>query len=190
MRFNDQAYVEAWKRDRTYPRIHNAIYQACVDRLDGTTVLDLCCSTGLLGRRIADCLALPVVAFDGDTDAVNRGLAAGVFSPPCAIPVLCQRLAPDTMPGFLGFLGEHHVTQVVARRCLCDLSEVVPLPDLAAALHAVGVARIVLEGRKLDSRAVHPVGSADAQAAGLTSHFQDVTPHGRYGKDVRILVRR
>lgn len=175
MRFNDPFYVEDWVTNGNYPKIHNNIFSIAKER-PVSRFVDLCCSTGLLGRRLVDELGWSGCSIDSDARALERGLEAGVFD---SIPVQLMKITPATLGELFAFLSDHEVTTVVARRCLCVLWEVVPLDELQSMFLDVGVDTILLEGRRIDNRAVHPLGSADAQAAAfdrfkVTRSFKDI----------------
>lgn len=182
MRYNDQQYLEQWRASRAFPRIHDAIFDACVQWMPDLPFVDLCGSTGLLGRRIHDVLGLKGCGIDADTDAITRGLQAGVYGDD--LPIRHQLITPDTLPDMSMWLRDHNVQTVVARRCFCVISEKCPLPLVQDLFLDLGVTTIILEGQKRDGRAVHPVGSADQQAEAFdrfTVRFS--------ARDVRVLTR-
>lgn len=184
MRFNDQGYLDAYAESRRYPRIHDAIWNAAVAELSSLTVLDLCCSTGLLGARLRDNLRCQMVWAEQDADAIARGIGAGAIE---RGRLWTGTITPETIGSLTGFLIEHGVTGVVARRCLCVISEKCPLYLVRDAFDTAGITEVLLEGQAQDVRAVHPFGSADAQVAALAPNY--VLRPTRYGRDVRYLRR-
>lgn len=186
-RYNDQAYVEAWQSGRRYPTIHNAIFDAAAELLPAPAkagrVLDLGCSTGLLGRRLCDHLGYDVAWTDGDEDALQRGLEAGVIESDHYLRCV---LTPESIEAFQGFLVDQGVRTVVARRVLCVYSDRTSPDMLRELFAAAGVERILLEGQRRDRRAVHPFGSADQQVAGMAPTF---ALRASRSIDVRFLSR-
>jgi hypothetical protein len=71
---------------------------------------------------------------------------------------------------------EHEgVTTVVARRCFPELWDALGAPEwpiLVAGLAEAGVRRVVLEGRKVSHRTVHPLGCATQEVAALAPVFR------------------
>jgi predicted TPR repeat methyltransferase len=165
--FARQENIDAWSARREYPRIHDAMFGAFVSRafpVDGA-VLDIGCSTGLLGRRIAD-TGTTVVWADGDADATSRGQAAGIIG-----SLWLGRMNPDTWPDLCQFIRDEGVTLVVARRILCVLSDAVPTDQIADGFADAGVTAVLLEGQKVDGRSVQPNARADEQADYLADRF-------------------
>jgi hypothetical protein len=172
-RFDDPAYVDAWAQRRRFPLIHHGIVSTVRTEVDpdGETVLDLCSSTGLLGRQLVDVGHYRVVALEQPGPALDRGRQAGVYD---GIPVLAMRLEPDTVDEFLTWLGVEQVTTVVARRCFPELHDAFgdEFGAFAAGLAQSGVRRIVLEGRIASSRSVHALGTVTCEVDALAPHWK------------------
>lgn len=172
-RFDAPEYVQAWEADHTrYPAIHNAMADATTRvTAPGERVLDLGCSTGLLGRQMAD-RGRVVAALDADARAITIGVGAGVFE---GIPVLRARLAPNSVNEVLGWIKTHRPSTVMARRIFPELSDALGLDGLgrfAAALAQQGVSQIILEGRMPSNRMTHPLCTADLEVAALSGSWQ------------------
>lgn len=183
-RYNSQTYLDEWCATLNYPRVHDAIFDAFVMNASAGMTLDLCASTGLLGRRVRDVLDEPVWALEGDDDAVDRGFAAGVYDHDY-YPVVPLRITPDTLDDFLTLVKSYGTVNVLARRCFTELSEVVPLWALRDGLHQAGVQCIILEGEKQSRRSRHPLGSADSLMYAFESRYHVKSLRG----DVRVLWR-
>lgn len=185
MRFDAPEHVRTWQKFSRYPDIHHDIVgwtRITVAPSDGT-VLDLCSSSGLLGRQLADCGYI-VTAVQEPNAAVQLGLDAGVYR---GIPLLHARIDGEALPAFLHWVGEQQVETVVARRAFPELWDALGadgFAELARGLVAAGVETIVLEGRAPTRKAVHPLASADAEVDALTPHGWR-TSEG--GKVVRVL---
>jgi len=175
VRFNGQERLDEWSDHGIFPKIHDYIYEAAMMELPlpsaATRVADLCCSTGLLGARMRSS-GYKVAFLEADTDAIVRGRAAGTFAED---PLREGFIDEDTIKDTGSWLSGNEVDIILARRCLCVLSERVPLPVVAEVFAEAGVTAILLEGQKILSTSVHPFGSADAQAEGLSSHYDVVT---------------
>jgi predicted TPR repeat methyltransferase len=172
-RFDAPEYVTRWMADRyTYPAIHNAMADATT-RLTapGERVLDLGCSTGLLGRQMADRGRI-VSAMDADGRAMGVGLAAGVFE---GIPTMLTRIGPKTVGEAVDWIREQAPGTVMARRIFPELSDALGLDGLAAfasELRRVGVSQIILEGRMPSTRMTHPLCTADLEVKALSGSWR------------------
>ena len=61
-RFNSPEHLETWKLRGRYPAIHDCIADTAATFMKGSRLLDLGCSYGLLGARIAKNAQLRCVA--------------------------------------------------------------------------------------------------------------------------------
>lgn len=183
-RYNSHAYVQAWQQDRAYPKIHVPITEAAVQYLrpeDGP-LLDLGCSTGLLGRHLAD-LGYDVYWADRDDEAIGRGVQFGIIDPD---RLRLGVLNPESWDGFVDWVRDRGIRTLVARRVLCVLSQRVPVPMMRDGFVRAGFQRILLEGQRRDVRSTHPFGSADLQVAGMEPDF---VMRGHHHIDVRFLTK-
>ncbi len=158
-RFNSEEYLRAYAMAKRFPAIHDSIFFAA-SRWASGPLGDICSSTGLLGRRFHDLLGLETRALEGSLESVNLGTRYGVYgldNP--ATNILVQ-------PSAMGKVAEwlHGLHTLVARRCLCEISEKVPLVQFAKAVAEAGVKIVALEGRLQSVKSVHPFGHADKQA--------------------------
>ena len=183
MRYDDLEYVTDWVEHGRFPKIHDTIFNAAVEHLPDDPLLDLCASTGLLGRRLHDVLNLPACSQDGDDRAVAMGTEHGVYADD--VPVKLLKLTPDSMPELADWMQAHEVATVVARRCLCVLSEAVPFEQTRDLFGDLGIKAVLLEGQTQTSRATHPFGHADRQVEALAPVFKLKWS----SKHVRFLVR-
>ncbi|MFD1145957.1 hypothetical protein [Saccharothrix hoggarensis] len=172
-RFDAVSYVTAWSTGRRFPAIHNGIMsvvRAEIEPEDGV-VLDLCSSTGLLSRQLADVGHYPVVAVEQPGPALQLGMNAGVYD---ELPVLPLRIARDTLGGLLAWVEERKVTTVVARRCFPELHDALgeEFATMAAGLVDAGVRRVVLEGRIFSARTTHSLGTASREVAALAPRWR------------------
>lgn len=172
MRFDAPEHVGLWQKTGRFPAIHDAIanhVRTVVSPGDGP-VLDLCSSSGLLGRRLLD-LGYTVTAVQESNAALSLGLSAGVYR---GVPLLEARITLGSLPLFLHWVGEQEVDTIVARRAFPELWDGVGgaggFAQLAEGLAECGVERIVLEGRAPTRKATHPLASADAEVEALSRH--------------------
>jgi hypothetical protein len=186
-RFDAPEYVDAWQASGVFPTIHDRIVNVARSEIgpcDGT-VLDLCSSTGLIGRRLAD-VGYQVMACQEPGPALQLGRERGVYA---GIPVLEVRITPGTLGRLLAWCEDHQVRTVVARRCFPELWDALgadDFPVLVRELAEAGVERIVLEGRVASGRSVHPLATAAAEVAAFASHW---VAAGTFGQ-VAVLTHR
>ena len=168
-RFNSPEYVKAWQATGAWPGIHRDMCEAILETPPAeTTVLDLCCSTGLLGRWVMDHFDVPVLGMDSDERALDLGMTAGVFTANYA-PIR-QVISLNALPVIREFLEAFGVEYVLARRCLMELGSALPLEYLSHTLAEAGVLTIIMEGHVASNRSVNPLVTADAQCAGLVDY--------------------
>lgn len=169
MRFDSQEHLDRWKATGEFPAIHDAIFSLMEQRLVGRTglrVLDLACSTGLLGERIWQ--RLPgveyVLGLDSDGDAMCRGANAGI-----TVPTLNQSVRPGSMVSLQAQMMKIHINVVVARRCIPEIFG--GQPDLARSfmsiLASTDVTDLFIEGRVESARSTHPLKSVNQEISFL-----------------------
>jgi hypothetical protein len=181
-RFDDPSYVQEWLDTGTYPRIHDAIFYVAAQYLTGAPALDLCCSTGLLGKRVMDQLGIQCFGVDGDFNALLVGQKSGVFRDSSLMFI---DIKPDTLKYLGVFLSEHRVSEVLARRCLYELAKKVPLSDVANLFYECGVTQIIMEGHVFAQGSTNFMLQADNQALSLLPWYEQVFQKN----NVRVLRR-
>lgn len=172
-RFNSVAYLEAWKTQHQFPAIHDDIFNA-ISTVPGT-VLDLCCSTGLLGQRLIEAGRV-CVGIDGDRAAAVRAMAYGI-----KLDIHCVPVSGATFSMVKAIIESHGVEVVAARRCIPELFNRDHRSGrvFAAMLYALNVKHIFLEGRVPTDRAVNSLPTVEAEVALFASHYQLVVLQGR-----------
>lgn len=167
VRFDAPEYVHDWQATGRYPAVHDRITAAVREEVDPSegVLLDLCSSTGLLGRRLHE-HGYSVVAVQEPGPAVTLGRDAGVYD---AVPLLETRIQPDTLPDLADWIHTHQVSTVVARRCFPELWDMFSdaFHHLADTFADSGVQRIILEGRAVSVRSKHPLATAQREATAL-----------------------
>ncbi|MBI1213832.1 MAG: hypothetical protein GC190_20415 [Alphaproteobacteria bacterium] len=184
-RFDAPELVQRWQQLGEYSRIHDDITHMAMSHLNAKRVMDLCCSTGLLGRRLLDCLKLERVTWvDSSKPAIDAGLAANVID--CKYAYV-MRVDRQSLAAFMGIIGRESLTAIVARRCMPELFgyDLQLGRDFAAAIAGAGVTQIFLEGRVPSPNAVNPLSSIDDEVEIFTAHYKDAY---RY-RNVAVLVK-
>jgi hypothetical protein len=182
MRYDAVEHVARWAKTGQYPAIHDAMFHAIGAWASGRGALDLCCSTGLLGQRVASKLGLAVVGLDCDRRALEAGRHGGV-----TVPLEEVRIGAETLPRIAEILQQYHVDMLLARRCIPELFAYdLDLGRAFAGVLAVGgVREVFLEGRAVSPRAVNPMASVEAEVVIFADHYQTVKKLGQ----VRYLRR-
>lgn len=117
MRFDAPEHLEAWRARGVWPAIHNAMTAFAVAHMRGETMLDLGCSYGLLGARIAsEAGGIVTHGIEVDEKVIVASQDAGV-----PIRLYRLKLTVDTLPEFSAILRASSTTAVVARRILPEL---------------------------------------------------------------------
>src|SRR3954469_9754568 len=79
VRFNSPEHLAAWQERGQFPVIHDAMARAAANLMRGDGILDLGCSYGLLGARIAhENVARAVVGVELDPQVIQAASTAGV----------------------------------------------------------------------------------------------------------------
>jgi hypothetical protein len=178
-RFDSPELVAAWSDAGVYPAIHDAMHQWVRETIgprDGT-VLDLCSSTGLLARRLGRA-GYRTVAVTQPGPALTLARDAGVYD---HTPVLGLRIGPSELPVLDGFMREHQVRTVVARRAFPELWDALGETDfriMAELWVDAGVRNVLLEGRVASARSTHPLATAAAEAEALASAWKVADSRG------------
>lgn len=169
MRFNAPEHLQFWKDTGRFPAIHDDIMHLASSHMRGLTALDLCCSTGLLGQRVAAHLGAEVVGVDGDTRALALGKEAGLD-----VRLVYQRIDPHDLQPLENLLQQHQIETVLARRCLPELfgQALAAGRTFAQMLHRQQVQEILVEGRMVSPGAVNPLASLAQEVELLGPYYQ------------------
>jgi hypothetical protein len=161
MRFDAPELVAAWRKDRSYPAIHDRLFRLVTSEAEGRRFIDLCAGTGLLGRRLTD------VGFHGvAVEANRRSILNGAYGNDFL--ALELRLGPDNLPDLSSWMRAAGVTVVIARRCLPELHDSgIMLAALSASLIDGGAEELFVEGRVWSPRAVHQLASVEQEVEAL-----------------------
>lgn len=167
MRFNDESYLREWQAEGKYPAIHNDIYEAYSRYSYGGShcVLDLCCSTGLLGQRVLDSNGR-AVGVDCDSRARESAKRFGI-----RMPIYPLKIVQDSLPHLSKVIQDNEVKVILARRCFPEITN----GDWAWGqrfvnfLHEQGVERIITQGRLDKKTNTDLLGSIDKEVALLQS---------------------
>jgi SAM-dependent methyltransferase len=141
--YDSPELVRAYRVDGKYPAIHRPIFDFALKHLQGRSVLDLCSSTGLLGRHFADLgQGWQVCAVEASGESIARGVYDELTDGP-QIDVLRLKITDHSLDRLVGFMRQHQVDAVIARRAIYLL---VGVRRLSEALLAGGAREIVLQG--------------------------------------------
>jgi hypothetical protein len=172
MRFNDPEYVAAWRRDGTFPAIHTKLVELVLSKAKGRTFVDLCGSTGLLGRQLVS-RGMTGSAVEASSKAIIGGAYDGAYL------ALELRLTPASLPILISWIRTTGAVTAIARRCLPELADAGLWPDaLGQALIEAGITELFLEGRVVSARSVHKLASAELEIAALAKRWKLVTQVG------------
>gem|GEM_PF-4820675 len=172
-RFNSPEYLRAWQLQGQWPAIHNAMTDFALANMRGSFLLDLGCSYGLLGARIAmEAGGLACAGIDADAKVVEAAVEAGV---PMRFHVLSVN--KDTLPDLEKILTVSRPKTMIARRVLPELwgYDLEGGRAFVELLAASGLREIFLEGRVASERATNPLRSIDDEVTLLSPRYREVT---------------
>ena len=182
MRYNSVERLEKWCMEGMYPSIHDRIFEMIDGRIKGQTVLDLCCSTGLLGQRIQDELNKTVFGVDADKKAFENAASYGVD-----VNRTQMRIDASNFDPLIKFIADRGIDVLVARRCLSEVfySHIDQGPVFAKRLlDETKVREIFIQGRREQPNATHPIPSCDAEV----SLFKDFWTEAYTGFEMAYLL--
>jgi len=158
MRFNSVEYLEAYQRGR-FPRIHKPMFEAVLEQARGNRILDVCCSTGLLGEHLST-VGFDVIGIERDLEAIAAAKDHGV-----GLDITPLSIDRSTAAEVYKLIEAAGVTIIVARRCFSELfrEERDFGVDFCRGIQAAGVNELFLQGRAPTKRATHPIPNLDAE---------------------------
>jgi hypothetical protein len=167
-RFDCPEYVRAWQDTGKFPPIHDGIFALLKAKIpvaeDGTTVLDLGSSTGLLSRRMADA-GYTVYAIEGSVATSNVGREAGIYD---GIEIMRSRLKTEDLRDLREWMHRQEISVVMARRVFPELDDYGVAPQFLARVFAeAGVKHILVEGRLQRPYATHRLKSLSDEITAL-----------------------
>jgi hypothetical protein len=172
MRFNSPEHLDTWKRRGRYPSIHDAVCDAAFAFMRGSRLLDLGCSYGLLGARIAkeNGQGIPV-GIEADQSVIDAGRDAGV-----EIGYHQLRVGGETLSELASIIELERVDVMIARRVLPELfgHEVLVGSVFAQKMAAAGIKEMFVEGRVVSARSTNALASIDAEVAMLAGSYREV----------------
>jgi SAM-dependent methyltransferase len=171
MRFNSPEHLDTWKRFKRYPAIHDNMAAAASSYLRGTRILDLGCSYGLLGSRIAKELGYDTaIGVEADTAVIHAAEQVGVNMVFHNI-----RISAETMSQLDAIIRAHGVNVILARRVMPELfgDDLQLGVRFAAMCASAGVKEMLVEGRVLSGRSTNALASIDAEVAMLAGCYRE-----------------
>jgi hypothetical protein len=183
-RFNSPEHLSTWQERGRYPAIHDGIADAAASLMRGKCLLDLGCSYGLLGARIAkeSGQGMPLgIDADGKVIAAARDAKVSMF-------FTHLRVTAETLPLVAELVRDHSIDVIIARRILPELfgQEVMVGGMFAAMMAKAGVKEMFVEGRVVSERSTNALASIDAEVAMLSGSYREA----RRIKAVSYLVRQ
>lgn len=179
-RFNSEEYLTNWRAKGQFPKIHDALFNMIAAEALGTSGLDLCCSTGMLGTRLIEKLGWRCVGVDADKDAIALSESFGL-----PMPIRNMVIDDQTLPELVGLLERNRVEVLVARRCLCDVFCPSRSGDpggfgfrFVDALAGAGIRECFVQGMANVGRSTHPIPNIDAEVAFFTGRYRVVRKVG------------
>lgn len=161
MRFDSDCYLEDFRVFGRYPKIHDALFSVVATELwRNNNVLDLCCSTGLMGERLRGIISGGVYGIEADLSAVNKARESGI-----SFEILNIKVEPATLGEVVGFIDMCSIGAVVARRCFPELfsHDFNFGREFARRMASSGVRQLFIQGRNESCRSKNPLGSLKSE---------------------------
>jgi hypothetical protein len=171
-RFNSPEHLETWKLRGRYPAIHDAIGDAAATYMRGSRLLDLGCSYGLLGARIAkEAGQAAPIGIEADPKVIEASRAAGV-----PIGLIHWRVVESSLSELGKIVAGDGINVIIARRILPELfgNDLEFGKRFAATMAAAGVKEMFVEGRVVSARSTNALASIDHEVAMLSGSFHEV----------------
>jgi len=166
MRFNAPQYLDDWKQGK-YPSIHKIMFNAVKLYCKSENVLDLCCSTGLLGTQIKEKLNKNVFGIESNATSIALARQYGI-----PIPIQNMKVVPDSLETFVEYCKVFKIDTIVARRCIPELfgEDYHFGLEFVAAMKAINVKEVFLEGRVKTANATNIFNSIDHEIDLFTTY--------------------
>jgi hypothetical protein len=171
-RFNSPEHLETWKTRGRYPAIHDGIADAAASLMRGKQLLDLGCSYGLLGARIAKGAGQGMaLGIEADGKVIDAAKTAGV-----RVFFNQIRITDETLSLVSVLVRDHDIDVVIARRILPELfgDDLDLGRHFASEMAAAGVKEIFVEGRVVSGRSTNALASIDAEVGMLSGSYREV----------------
>lgn len=179
MRFSDGQYLKDWANDKSYPKIHDAMFNMIEKYQEGTGFIDLCGNHGMLATRIYENICENTILVDGDAGALKLGVSY-------SIPVMAYHLmvTPKNYGKFFMLLSRHDIDTIVARRCISELFTDSSDPMCAVFTNLCrkgGINQVFLQGRAPTKNATHPIPSIKEEMECFKADYDVVWAEGQLG---------
>ena len=172
MRFNSPEHLATWQRTKRYPAIHDNMAAAANSYVRGARLLDLGCSYGLLGARIAkEAGSHRPVGVDADKSVIDAANQAGV-----PMEFYHLEVNAETLSRLETIIMCHGIDVIIARRILPELFGLDPVLgcNFAAMCAAAGVKEMLVEGRVVSARSTNALASIDDEVDMLSMSYREI----------------
>lgn len=169
MRYDSIERLRSWANYGTFPAIHDDIVSVISSYMTGGTVLDLCCSYGLLAQRVGEMdPTLTAYGIDADKRVLDQARKAGI-----GVGLFQMKIGTDTLSELVQFVGDRKVDCMFARRALPELFGTdLPLGRaFAVAIRDAGVRELFIEGRVATPGATNALRSINEEVDLMTGPF-------------------
>jgi len=173
MRFNSTEYLDCYKQDYTYPRIHDAIVEMIAEYGKEMCGVDLCCSHGLLGQRLMR-WGYGMIGIEGDAKAIAN--AANVID----MDIFHVKITPATIDKVKEIIFKAKAKFIVARRCLPELfgNDLEFGAVFFKEMHSIGIKEVFLEGRIPTKNAVNALSNIEAEIKLISEYYKVKAKYG------------
>lgn len=172
--FNDQAYLDAFLKDGTFPKIHDQVAHVIkTQTCENESAFDLGSCTGLLTVQAVKLGRSLCVGLEGNDLDYKRAVR---------IPQVIYRkifINTDTLERFKFLLEKYSPTLIIARRVLPEIhhNDSKTLDLLPGLLYKNGVKKIILQGRVKVKNPKTPLFCTDREVEVFAGYYRETHRH-------------
>jgi hypothetical protein len=158
MRFDSQEHLNEWIVNKSYPKIHDNIFNSACSYLKSDIALDLCCSYGLLAARLSTKLNIKMYGIDASYKVIEAGIKSQI---PADLSII--NVSETTINDVFNLISANGIKAIIARRALPELfgNNLDLGKQFAIGIAKAGIVEVLIEGRAKNANAVNSLSSID-----------------------------
>jgi hypothetical protein len=168
MRFDSQEHLTAWVKNKSYPKIHDNIFNSACSYINSDVALDLCCSYGLLAGRLASKLNIKMYGVDASSKVIEAGIKSHI---PAELSII--NINENTLDDVFDLIASNGIKALIARRALPELfgNDLDLGRRFAIGIANAGIKEVLIEGRAKTANAVNALCSIEDEIELMSCAF-------------------
>lgn len=168
MRFDSQEHLTAWVKNKSYPKIHDNIFNSATSYIKSDVALDLCCSYGLLATRLSEKLGFKMFGIDASSKVIEAGIKSHISAQLAII-----NINESTLNDVFELIASNNIKVLIARRALPELfgSNLELGRQFAIGIANAGIVEVLIEGRAKTVNAVNSLRSIEDEIELMSCAF-------------------